>query len=229
MKKEKEMNKEVLRQLYEIAGEVWARMVKLETGTYRASEVNRKIGKVFFPDFFDLSQTARVSAGVFSCEFPLQGVFYYVAAFEQLTNARKDARRFTCEEVTREKGVAEFEISKDMAKTVLAGVHQYFWSSASIVIDCVKNHCFAVDGKIQFPPHPIHITHKEGNISSFTLPAKIFTKMCNKVKKGKPRFARVRKLDAFGGPVVVDFDGIMHYNFSIKAQTHKCTKAEKHI
>lgn len=229
MKKGKEMNEEVLRQLYEIAGEVWARMVKLETGTYRASEVNRKMGKAFFLDFQDFAQIARVSAGAFSCEFPLQGVFYYVTVFEQLTNARKNARRFTCEEVTRERGMAEFEISKDMSKTVLAGIHQYFWNSTSIVIDCVKNHYFAVDGKIQFPPHPIHITHKEGNIGSFTLPEKIFAKMCNKVKKGKPRFARVRKLDALGGPLVVDFDGIMYYDFSIKAQTHKCTNTETHI
>lgn len=229
MKKGKEMNKEVLRQLYEIAGEVWARMVKLETGTYRASEVNRKMGKAFFLDLQDFTQTARVSAGAFSCEFPLQRVFCYVTAFEQLTNARKNAQRFTCEEVTREKGVAEFEISKDMVKTVLAGIHQYFWSSTSIVIDCVKNHCFAVDGKIQFPPHPIHFTYKEGTIGSFTLSGEIFAKMCNKGKKGKPRLVRVRKFDAFGGPVVVDFDGIMYYNFSIKAQTHKCTKAEMHI
>lgn len=229
MNKEKEMNKEVLRQLYEIAGEVWVRMVKLETGTYRASEVNRKMGKAFFLDFQDFAQIARVSAGVFSCEFPLQGVFYYVTAFEQLTNARKDAQRFTCKEVTRERGMAEFEISKGMVKMVLAGVHQYFWSSTSIVIDCVKNHCFAVDGKIHFLHHPVQITHKEGNIGSFTLPAKIFAKMCNKVEKGKTRLVRVRKLDALGGPVVVDFDGIMYYDFFIKAQTHKCTKAEKHI
>lgn len=229
MNKEKEMNKVVLRQLYEIAGEVWARMVKLETGTYRASEVNRKMGKVFFLDLQDFAQIARVSAGAFSCEFPLQGVFCYITAFEQLTNARKDAQRFTCEEVTQERGMAEFEISKDMVKTVLAGVHQYFWSSTSIVIDCVKNHCFAVDGKIQFPSYPIRFTHKEGTTGSFTLPGEIFAKMCNKVKKGKPRLVRVRKLDAFGGPVVVDFDGIMYYDFSIKAQTHKCTNTEMHI
>lgn len=84
MMEEKEMNKQILSQLYQVADHIICRL-PLKPGAYTANELEKKNNKEgLFAGFECEDREVHVNVGTFSCKLDISTIFYYIAKFETL-------------------------------------------------------------------------------------------------------------------------------------------------
>lgn len=96
---DKELNQEILHQLYPIAEEVWATIEKPERGSFTAKQVDTGLnGSYWRRKFFSgknyTEKEYTASAGQYKCTFTSSSVFSLVDAFEKLVGVGCKRRLF---------------------------------------------------------------------------------------------------------------------------------------
>lgn len=94
----KELNMAILSKLYEIAEMIWQKMVRNDHGCFRASEIAKNLGKIFYWDDADKDELIQIEVGSFRCEFAAAHIFRLVTKFESLAGIGKNAHMFTYQE-----------------------------------------------------------------------------------------------------------------------------------
>ena len=113
----KELNMAILNKLYEIAEMIWQKMARNDHGCFRASEIVKNLGKIFYLDDTDTDELIRIEVGSFRCEFAAAHIFHLVTKFESLAGIGKNAHMFTYqEENEKERGCVCFQATKEMAE-----------------------------------------------------------------------------------------------------------------
>ena len=88
----KELNMAILSKLYEIAEMIWQKMVRKDHGCFRASEIAKNLGKIFYWDDADKKdELIQIEVGSFRCEFAAAHIFRLVTKFESLAGIGKKA------------------------------------------------------------------------------------------------------------------------------------------
>lgn len=100
---DKELNQEILNQLYPIAEEVWATLEKHERGTFTAKQVDTGLNSAYWLRKFHSGENYTekeytVSAGDYQCIFTSSSVFSLVNAFEKLARVGCKRRLFQSED-----------------------------------------------------------------------------------------------------------------------------------
>ena len=107
----KEMNMAILNKLYEIAEMIWQKMVRNEHGCFRASEIAKNMGEIFYWGDEYKDELIQIEVGSFRCEFAAAHIFRLVAKFESLAGIGKKAHMFTYqEENEKERGCVCFRL-----------------------------------------------------------------------------------------------------------------------
>ena len=193
----KELNLAILAKLYEIAERVWQKMVRTECGSFRASEILKNLyDTILWGDDIDVDEPCRVEVDTFRCTFKLGGIFQFVANFESLAGVGKNARLFTYEEEERrELGKVIFQANKAMAELCkFVDAQNALSSLCYIFIDAERNRLVACDGK-KMLTMPINILGKAGDTKDMLINARIWKKMCAKMKNGRSYEVEATKLD----------------------------------
>ena len=210
--KNKELNMAILNKLYEIAEMIWQKMVRNNHGSYRASEIAKKMGEIFYWGDADKDELIQIEVGSFRCEFAVAHIFRLVTKFEGLSGIGKNAHMFTYqEENEKERGCVCFQATKEMAELcdfVYNGKDRGVF--LSILLDAERSRLVATDTN-KLLAMPVTITQKSGDTREMLINAKTWKKMCAKMKPGKVYDLVAVKLDNREEATVIEFDGMTSY------------------
>jgi hypothetical protein len=208
----KELNMAILNKLYEIAEMIWQKMARNDHGCFRASEIVKNLGKIFYLDDADTDELIRIEVGSFRCEFAAAHIFRLVTKFESLAGIGKNAHMFTYqEENEKECGCVCFQATKEMAELCDFVYKEHDMEAIiSIFIDAEKNRLVATDS-YKLLAIPVTITQKSGDTREMLINAKTWKKMCAKMKKGETYELMATKLDNREEATVIEFEGVTSY------------------
>lgn len=208
----KELNMAILSKLYEIAEMIWQKMTRNDHGCFRASEIAKNLGKIFYLDDADKDELIRIEVGSFRCEFAATHIFRLVTKFESLAGIGKNAHMFTYqEEDSKERGCVCFQATKEMAELCdFVSKKHDMGAKTSIFIDTEKNRLVATDS-YKLLAIPVTITQKSGDTREMLINAKTWKKMCAKMKSGKVYDLVAVKLDNREEAAVIEFEGVTSY------------------
>ena len=202
----------ILNKLYEIAEMIWQKMVRNNHGSYRASEIAKNMGKIFYWGDADKDELIQIEVGSFRCEFAAAHIFRLVTKFEGLAGIGKNAHMFTYqEENEKERGCVCFQATKEMAELcdfVYKGKDRGV--ILSILLDAERSRLVATDTN-KLLAMPVTITQKSGDTREMLINAKTWKKMCAKMKPGKVYDLVAVKLDNREEATVIEFDGMTSY------------------
>ena len=209
----KELNMAILSKLYEIAEMIWQKMVRNDHGCFRASEIAKNLGKIFYWDDADKKdELIQIEVGSFRCELAAAHIFRLVTKFESLAGIGKNAHMFTYqEEDGKERGRVCFQATREMAELcdfVYRGKDR--GAFLSIFIDAERSRLVATD-TYKLLAMPVTITQKSGDTREMLINAKTWKKMCAKMKPGKVYDLVAVKLDNREEATVIEFDGMTSY------------------
>ena len=208
----KELNMAILSKLYEIAEMIWQKMVRNNHGSYRASEIAKNMGKIFYWGDADKDELIQIEVGSFRCEFAAAHIFRLVTKFEGLAGIGKNAHMFTYqEENEKERGCVCFQATKEMAELcdfVYKGKDRGV--ILSILLDAERSRLVATDTN-KLLAMPVTITQKSGDTREMLINAKTWKKICAKMKPGKVYDLVAVKLDNREEATVIEFDGMTSY------------------
>lgn len=208
----KELNMAILSKLYEIAEMIWQKMARNDHGCFRASEIAKNMGKIFYWGDADKDELIQIEVGSFRCEFAVAHIFRLVTKFESLASIGKNAHMFTYqEEDSKERGCVCFQATREMAELCdfVSKKHDMV-AIISIFIDAEKNRLVATDTN-KLLAMPVTITQKSGDTREMLINAKTWKKMCAKMKPGKVYDLVAVKLDNREEATVIEFDGMTSY------------------
>ena len=202
----------ILNKLYEIAEMIWQKMVRNDHGCFRASEIAKNLGKIFYWDDADKDELIQIEVGSFRCEFAAAHIFRLVTKFESLAGIGKKAHMFTYqEENEKERGCVCFQATKEMAELCdFVSKKHNMGAKPSIFIDTEKNRLVATDS-YKLLAIPVTITQKSGDTREMLINAKTWKKMCAKMKKGETYELMATKLDNREEATVIEFEGVTSY------------------
>lgn len=208
----KKLNMAILNKLYEIAEMIWQKMARNDHGCFRASEIVKNLGKIFYLDDADTDELIRIEVGSFRCEFAAAHIFRLVTKFESLAGIGKNAHMFTYqEENEKERGCVCFQATKEMAELCDFVYKEHDMEAIiSIFIDAEKNRLVATDS-YKLLAIPVTITQKSGDTREMLINAKTWKKMCAKMKKGETYELMATKLDNREEATVIEFEGVTSY------------------
>ena len=208
----KELNMAILSKLYEIAEMIWQKMIRNDHGCFRASEIAKNLGKIFYWDDADKDELIQIEVGSFRCEFAAAYIFRLVTKFEGLAGIGKNAHMFTYqEEDGKERGCVCFQATKEMAELCdFVNKKHDMAAITSIFIDAEKNRLVATDSH-KLLAMPVTITQKSGDTREMLINAKTWKKMCAKMKPGEAYDLVAVKLDNREEATVIEFDGMTSY------------------
>jgi hypothetical protein len=208
----KELNMAILNKLYEIAEMIWQKMVRNDHGCFRASEIAKNMGKIFYWGDADKDQSFQIEVGSFRCEFAAAHIFHLVTKFESLAGIGKNAHMFTYqEENEKERGCVCFQATKEMAELCDFVYKKHDMEAIiSIFIDAERNRLVATDSH-KLLAMPVTITQKSGDTREMLINAKTWKKMCAKMKPGEVYELAAVKLDNREETTVIEFDGMTSY------------------
>lgn len=208
----KELNMAILNKLYEIAEMIWQKMARNDHGCFRASEIVKNLGKIFYLDDTDTDELIRIEVGSFRCEFAAAHIFHLVTKFESLAGIGKNAHMFTYqEENEKERGCVCFQATKEMAELCDFVYKKHDMGAIiSIFIDAERNRLVATDSH-KLLAMPVTITQKSGDTREMLINAKTWKKMCAKMKPGEVYELAAVKLDNREETTVIEFDGMTSY------------------
>lgn len=208
----KELNMAILSKLYEIAEMIWQKMVRNDHGCFRASEIAKNLGKIFYWDEADKDELIQIEVGSFRCEFAAAHIFRLVTKFESLAGIGKNAHMFTYqEEDGKERGRVCFQATREMAELCdFVSKKHNMGATPSIFIDTEKNRLVATDS-YKLLAIPVTITQKSGDTREMLINAKTWKKMCAKMKKGETYELMATKLDNREEATVIEFEGVTSY------------------
>lgn len=208
----KELNMAILSKLYEIAEMIWQKMVRNDHGCFRASEIAKNMGKIFYWGDADEYELIRIEVGSFRCEFAAAHIFHLVTKFESLAGIGKNAHMFTYqEENEKERGCVCFQATKEMAELCDFVYKKHDMEAIiSIFIDAERNRLVATDSH-KLLAMPVTITQKSGDTREMLINAKTWKKMCAKMKPGEVYELAAVKLDNREETTVIEFDGMTSY------------------
>lgn len=208
----KELNMAILNKLYEIAEMIWQKMARNDHGCFRASEIAKNLGKIFYWDDADKDELIQIEVGSFRCEFAAAHIFRLVTKFEGLAGIGKNAHMFTYqEEDGKERGCVCFQATKEMAELCdFVYKKQDKEAVTSIFIDAEKKRLVATD-TYKLLAMPVTITQKAGDTREMLINAKTWKKMCAKMKKGETYELMATKLDNREEATVIEFEGVTSY------------------
>lgn len=208
----KELNMAILNKLYEIAEMIWQKMARNDHGCFRASEIAKNMGKIFYWGDADEYELIQIEVGSFRCEFAAAHIFRLVTKFESLAGIGKNAHMFTYqEENEKERGCVCFQATKEMAELCDFTYKKHDMEAiTSIFIDAEKNRLVATDSH-KLLAMPVTITQKSGDTREMLINAKTWKKMCAKMKLGKVYDLVAVKLDNREEATVIEFDGMTSY------------------
>lgn len=137
----KELNMAILSKLYEIAEMIWQKMVRNDHGCFRASEIAKNMGKIFYWGDADKDQSFQIEVGSFRCEFAAAHIFRLITKFESLAGIGKNAHQFVYQDENgKEKSYVFFQATKEMAELCdFVYKKQDKKAVTSIFIDAEKN------------------------------------------------------------------------------------------
>ena len=208
----KELNMAILNKLYEIAEMIWQDMVRNDHGCFRASEIAKNMGEIFYWGDAYKDELIQIEVGSFRCEFAAAHIFRLVAKFESLAGIGKKAHMFTYqEENEKERGCVCFQATKEMAELcdfVYNGKDRGVL--LSILLDAERSRLVATDTN-KLLAMPVTITQKSGDTREMLINAKTWKKMCAKMKPGKVYDLVAVKLDNREEATVIEFDGMTSY------------------
>ena len=208
----KELNMAILNKLYEIAEMIWQKMVRNDHGCFRAREIAKNIGEIFYWGDEDKDELIQIEVGSFRCEFAAAHIFRLVSKFESLAGIGKNAHMFTYQEDNeKERGCVCFQATKEMAELcdfVYKGKDR--GAFLSIFIDAERSRLVATDTH-KLLAMPVTITQKSGDTREMLINAKTWKKMCAKMKPGKVYDLVAVKLDNREEATVIEFDGMTSY------------------
>lgn len=202
----------ILNKLYEIAEMIWQKMARNDHGCFRASEIVKNLGKIFYLDDTDTDELIRIEVGSFRCEFAAAHIFHLVTKFESLAGIGKNAHMFTYqEENEKERGCVCFQATKEMAELCDFVYKKHDMEAIiSIFIDAERNRLVATDSH-KLLAMPVTITQKSGDTREMLINAKTWKKMCAKMKPGEVYELAAVKLDNREETTVIEFDGMTSY------------------
>lgn len=208
----KELNMAILNKLYEIAEMIWQKMARNDHGCFRASEIAKNMGKIFYWGDADEYELIRIEVGSFRCEFAAAHIFHLVTKFESLAGIGKNAHMFTYqEENEKERGCVCFQATKEMAELCDFVYKKHDMEAIiSIFIDAERNRLVATDSH-KLLAMPVTITQKSGDTREMLINAKTWKKMCAKMKPGEVYELAAVKLDNREETTVIEFDGMTSY------------------
>lgn len=208
----KELNMAILNKLYEIAEMIWQKMARNDHGCFRASEIVKNLGKIFYWDDADKDELIQIEVGSFRCEFAAAHIFRLVTKFESLAGIGKNAHMFTYqEEDGKERGCVCFQATREMAELCDFVYKKHDMAAiTSIFIDAEKNRLVATDSH-KLLAMPVTITQKSGDTREMLINAKTWKKMCAKMKPGEVYDLVAVKLDNREEATVIEFDGMTSY------------------
>lgn len=208
----KELNMAILNKLYEIAEMIWQKMVRNDHGCFRASEIAKNMGKIFYWGDADEYELIQIEVGSFRCEFAAAHIFRLVTKFESLAGIGKNAHMFTYqEENEKERGCVCFQATKEMAELCDFVYKKHDMEAIiSIFIDAERNRLVATDSH-KLLAMPVTITQKSGDTREMLINAKTWKKMCAKMKPGEVYELAAVKLDNREETTVIEFDGMTSY------------------
>lgn len=208
----KEQNMAILNKLYEIAEMIWQKMARNDHGCFRASEIAKNMGKIFYWGDADKDQSFQIEVGSFRCEFAATHIFRLVTKFESLAGIGKKAHMFTYqEEDSKERGCVCFQATKEMAELCDFVYKKHDMEAIiSIFIDAERNRLVATDSH-KLLAMPVTITQKSGDTREMLINAKTWKKMCAKMKPGEVYELAAVKLDNREETTVIEFDGMTSY------------------
>ena len=208
----KELNMAILNKLYEIAEMIWQKMARNDHGCFRASEIVKNLGKIFYLDDADTDELIRIEVGSFRCEFAAAHIFRLVTKFESLAGIGKNAHMFTYqEEDGKERGCVCFQATREMAELCdFVNKKHDMAAITSIFIDAERNRLVATDSH-KLLAMPVTITQKSGDTREMLINAKTWKKMCAKMKPGEVYELAAVKLDNREETTVIEFDGMTSY------------------
>ena len=208
----KELNMAILSKLYEIAEMIWQKMVRNDHGCFRASEIAKNMGKIFYWGDADNDELIQIEVGSFRCEFAAAHIFRLVTKFESLAGIGKNAHMFTYqEENEKERGCVCFQATKEMAELcdfVYNGKDRGVF--LSILLDAERSRLVATDTN-KLLAMPVTITQKSGDTREMLINAKTWKRMCAKMKPGKVYDLVAVKLDNREEATVIEFEGMTSY------------------
>lgn len=208
----KELNMAILNKLYEIAEMIWQKMARNDHGCFRASEIAKNMGKIFYWGDADEYELIQIEVGSFRCEFAATHIFRLVTKFESLAGIGKNAHMFTYqEENEKERGCVCFQATKEMAELCDFVYKKHDMEAIiSIFIDAERNRLVATDSH-KLLAMPVTITQKSGDTREMLINAKTWKKMCAKMKPGEVYELAAVKLDNREETTVIEFDGMTSY------------------
>lgn len=208
----KELNMAILSKLYEIAEMIWQKMARNDHGCFRASEIVKNLDKIFYWGDADKDQSFQVDVDSFRCEFKAEYIFRLVTKFEGLAGIGKNAHMFTYqEEDSKERGCVCFQATREMAELCdFVNKKHDMAAITSIFIDAEKKRLVATDS-YKMLAMPVTITQKSGDTREMLINAKIWKKMCAKMKSGEVYNLVAVKLDNREEATVIEFDGMTSY------------------
>lgn len=208
----KEQNMAILNKLYEIAEMIWQKMVRNDHGCFRASEIAKNMGKIFYWGDADEYELIRIEVGSFRCEFAAAHIFRLVTKFESLAGIGKNAHQFVYQDENgKEKGYVFFQATKEMAELCDFVYKKHDMEAIiSIFIDAERNRLVATDSH-KLLAMPVTITQKSGDTREMLINAKTWKKMCAKMKPGEVYELAAVKLDNREETTVIEFDGMTSY------------------
>lgn len=208
----KEQNMAILNKLYEIAEMIWQKMVRNDHGCFRASEIAKNMGKIFYWGDADEYELIQIEVGSFRCEFAAAHIFRLVTKFESLAGIGKNAHQFVYQDENgKEKGYVFFQATKEMAELCdFVYKKQDKVAVTSIFIDAERNRLVATD-TYKLLAIPVTITQKAGDTREMLINAKTWKKMCAKMKKGETYELMATKLDNREEATVIEFEGVTSY------------------
>lgn len=208
----KELNMAILNKLYEIAEMIWQKMARNDHGCFRASEIAKNLGKIFYWGDADKDELIQIEVGNFRCEFAAAHIFRLVTKFENLAGIGKKAHMFNYqEENEKERGCVCFQATKEMAELCdFVYKKQDKEAVTSIFIDAEKKRLVATD-TYKLLAMPVTITQKAGDTREMLINAKTWKKMCAKMKKGETYELMATKLDNREEATVIEFEGVTSY------------------
>lgn len=208
----KELNMAILNKLYEIAEMIWQKMVRNDHGCFRASEIAKNMGKIFYWGDADKDQSFQIEVGSFRCEFAAAHIFRLVTKFESLVGIGKNAHQFVYQDENgKEKSYVFFQATKEMAELCdFVYKKQDKVAVTSIFIDAERNRLVATDTH-KLLAMPVTITQKAGDTREMLINAKTWKKICAKMKKGETYELMATKLDNREEATVIEFECVTSY------------------
>lgn len=202
----------ILNKLYEIAEMIWQKMARNDHGCFRASEIAKNLGKIFYWGDADKDELIQIEVGNFRCEFAAAHIFRLVTKFENLAGIGKKAHMFNYqEENEKERGCVCFQATKEMAELCdFVYKKQDKEAETSIFIDAEKKRQVATD-TYKLLAMSVTITQKAGDTREMLINAKTRKKMCAKMKKGETYELMATKLDNREEATVIEFEGVTSY------------------